>query len=149
MADDAVARLDGFLREYTDEIRALTYLVMATVDAQLIGATRMVYSNWNATVVGYSPDGRSRHAVCSVAAYPRWVNLFFFAGKNLPDPHRLLKGSGTTVRSVRIATPEDLDHRVVDLLDAAIAMWEWPFDPQQPTTTEVVSVSDKRRPRRP
>ncbi len=93
MADDAVARLNEFLREYTDEIRALTYTVMATVDARLAGATRMVYSNWNATVVGYSPDGRSRHG--------------------------------------------------------AIAMWEWPFDSQQPTTTVVASVSDKRRPRRP
>jgi hypothetical protein len=60
MADDAVARLDELLREYTDEIRALTYEVTATVDARLADATRMVYSNWNATVVGYSPDGQTR-----------------------------------------------------------------------------------------
>ena len=65
------------------------------VDARLAGAARVVYCNWNATVVGYSPDGKTRHAVCSVAAYPRWVNLFFFVGPDLPDPHGLLKGSGT------------------------------------------------------
>ena len=78
--DDAVARLDELLSEYTDEIHALMYEVMGMVDARLPGATRMIYANWNATVVGYSPDGKSRHAVCSIAAYPRWVNLFFAVG---------------------------------------------------------------------
>jgi hypothetical protein len=148
MDDDAIARLDGFLSEYTDEIRSLTYEVLAMVDARLAGATRMVYENWSATVVGYSPDGKSRHAVCSVAAYPRWVNLFFFVGPQLPDPHGLLKGTGSTVRCVRLAETADVDQRVTDLLDAAIGMWPWRFDSQQPTTTTVVSVSETRRPRR-
>ena len=87
----------------------------------------MVYDNWNATVVGYSPDGKSRHAVCSVAAYRRWVNPFFFVGPHLPDPHGLLRGSGSTVRSVRIEQSADLDQRVKDLLDAAVVGWPWQF----------------------
>ena len=120
--DDAVARLDELLSEYTDEIHALMYEVMGMVDARLPGATRTIYANWNATVVGYSPDGKSRHAVCSIAAYPRWVNLFFAVGPDLPDPHRLLKGTGSTIRSVRIAASSDLDERVQALLNAAIDM---------------------------
>jgi hypothetical protein len=147
-SDDAIARLDELLSEYTDEIHALMYEVMGMVDARLPGATRMVYSNWNATVVAYSPDGKSRHAVCSVAAYPRWVNLFFAVGPDLPDPHGLLKGTGSTIRSVRIAASPDLDEQVRALLDAAIDMWPWEYDAAQPTPTVVVSVSDKRRPRR-
>jgi hypothetical protein len=146
--DEAAVRLNELLSEYTEELRALFYGVLAAVDARLAGATRMVYSNWNTTVAGYSPDGKSRHSVCSVAAYPRWVNLCFFVGPELPDPHRLLNGTGSTVRTVRIAKPSDLDHRVIALLDAAIAMWPWRFDPNLPTTTTVVSVNDRHRPRR-
>ena len=108
----------------------------------------MVYANWNATVIGYSADGSARHAVCSVAAYPRWVNLFFFVGPELPDPHGLLRGTGSTVRSVRISTPDDVDGRVTDLLEAAVEMWPWRYDARQPTTTVVAAVSGKRRPRR-
>ena len=121
--------------------------MLTKVDARLADATRMVYVDWNATVVGYSPDGVSRHSVCSVAAYPRWVNLFFFVGPELPDPHGLLRGTGSTVRSVRILQPSDFDRRVVELLDAAVAMWQWRFDADRPTTTVIASVSDKRRPR--
>ena len=145
--DDQVAQLDELLCEYTEAIRELTYHVLAHADARLAGATRMVYSNWNATVVGYSADGRSRHSVCSVAVYPRWVNLCFFVGSQLPDPHGLLKGTGSTVRTVRIAERRDLDHRVNELLDAAIEIWPWTFDPDRPTTTLIVSVTDKHRPR--
>jgi hypothetical protein len=146
--DDSVARLDELLCEYTDEIRALVYHVLAHADARLAGATRMVYSNWNATAVGYSADGMNRHSVCSVVAYPRWVNICFFVGPELPDPHGLLKGTGSTVRTVRILNPTSLDQRVVALFDAAIEMWPWKFDPRQPTTTIIVSVTDKHRPRR-
>ena len=88
-SEEAATRLDELLSEYTEELRALFYEVLGAVDARLAGATRMVYSNWNTTVAGYSPDGKSRHSVCSVAAYPRWVNLCFFVGPELPDPHRL------------------------------------------------------------
>jgi hypothetical protein len=119
------------------------------VDARLPGATRMVYSNWNATVVGYSPDGKSGHSMCSVAAYARWVNFFLMVGPDLPDPHHLLKGTGSTVRSVRIAQSADVDDRVSELLDAALDIWPWPYDPDREGTTVVVSVAAKRRPRRP
>ena len=148
MDGEAVAQLDRFLAEYTDHVRSLSHAVLAAVDARLAGAVRMVYENWNATVVGYSPDGKSRHAVCSVAAYRRWVNLFFFVGPHLPDPHGLLRGTGSTVRSVRIEQSADLDEHVNDLLDAAVVGWPWQFDSRRPTTTVIVSVSDRKRPRR-
>lgn len=146
--DDTPIELAGYLAEYTDEVRVLMGHALAFVDERLPGATRMVYVNWSATVVGHSADGRTRHSVCSVAAYPQWVNLYFFVGPDLPDPHQLLRGTGSTVRSVRLVEPADLDDRVGGLLDAAIAMWPWPFDSTRATTTTITSVSDKQRPRR-
>src|ERR1022692_1974063 len=123
MGDVQVSPLDGFLAEHTDEVRSLAYAVMAMVEARLAGATRKVYVNFNATVVAYSPDGKSSHALCSVVTYPRWVNLCFFNnGAQLADPHGLLRGTGSTVRSVRIGQPADLDSRVIDLLENAVEM---------------------------
>lgn len=97
-------------------------------------------------MVVYSPDGKNRHALCSVVAYPRWVNLCFFNnGAQLPDPHGLMQSTGSTVRSVRIGRPADLDSRVTDLLEDAIEMWPWSYDSERPITTTIVSVSNKRR----
>jgi hypothetical protein len=60
----------------------------------------------------------------------------------------MLKGTGSTVRTLRIASSFALDHRVTALLDAAIEMWPWKFDPRQPTTTTIISVTESHRPRR-
>jgi hypothetical protein len=147
--DDPVGSLSALLGEYDPAVASLAQHVLARIDALLAGAHRMVYDNCNATVVGYSPDGKARHAVCSVAAYPRWVNLFFFAGSVLPDHHGLLQGTGSTVRSVRLAAPGDFDGRVVDLIGAAVAMSEVPFDADRPLSTEIVSRATRRRTRRP
>jgi hypothetical protein len=144
--DDAASRLDEYLAEHTEQVRTLARDSMAMAEARLRGATRMLYVNFNATVIAYSPDGKSRHAVCSVVAYRSWVNLCFFSGPELPDPHRLLQGTGSTVRSVRIKKPADLDSRVSDLLEAAIEMWSWAYDPERPISTTIASVSDKRQP---
>jgi hypothetical protein len=149
MGDDQVSPLDGFLAEHSDEVRSLASAVMAMVEDRLAGATRMVYANFNATVVTYSPDGKSGHALCSVVTYPRWVNLCFFNnGAQLPDRHGLLRGTGSTVRSVRIERQADLDSQVTDLLESAIETWPWRYDPERLITTTIVSISKKRRPLR-
>lgn len=137
------------LDAYDTDVNALARHVLAVVDDRLPGARRMVYDNFNATVIGYSPDGRSRHAVCSVAVYPRWVNLFFLAGRELPDPNDMLQGTGSTVRHVRLTRRDDLDDRVLRLLDEAIDRWPWQFPHDVTLSTVVVSVAEKRRPRRP
>jgi hypothetical protein len=122
---------------------------MGMADAIFSGATRMVYANANATVIVHSPDGKNRHASCSIVVYPRWVNVCFFNnGAEVPDPHRLLQGSGSTVRSLRIAKLSDLDTRAKDLIKTAVEMRPWKYDPTRPITTTIVSVSSKRHPLR-
>jgi len=140
------SRLGDYLAEHSEHVQLLAHDAMSFVEATLGGATRMVYVNFNATVLSYSPDGKSRHSICSVVAYSKWVNLCFFVGPHLPDPDGLLQGSGSTVRSVRIKDSADLDARVSGLLDAALAMWPWRYSADLPITTRIVAVSDKRRP---
>ncbi len=144
---DATSQLDELLAAYEPPIEALMHHSLDALDQTLPGATRLVYDNWNATVVGYTPDGHARHAVCSVAAYPRWVNLFFFVGDALADPR--LKGTGSTVRHIRLTKPDDLDSVALRLVEQAQQLSGWAIDPAEAVTTRVVSISDKRRPRRP
>src|SRR5579863_5297036 len=50
-------------------------------------------------------DWRKRGAFCNVAAYSRHVNLVFYYGAEMPDPHGLLKGKGKQMRHIRFDSP--------------------------------------------
>jgi hypothetical protein len=45
-------------------------------------------------VIGYSPTERPSDAIVSIAARANGVGLCFIHGAKLPDPKRLLLGSG-------------------------------------------------------
>ena len=73
----------------------------AILRRQLPAAFELVYDNYNALAIGFSPTEKTPDAIVSVTLYPRWVSLFFLYGATLPDPLRLLQGSGKQVRSIR------------------------------------------------
>jgi len=52
-----------------------------------------------------------------------WISLFFIGGPGLGDSNGLLKGSGSRVRRIALAMPDDLIHPdVVSLMDQALAL---------------------------
>lgn len=115
------------------------------------GGTEFVYDNYNALVFGYGPSERPSEAVLSLALMPKWVTLCFLKGAKLADPRKLLKGSGSTVRNVRLSSPAQLDDPYVEtLISAAIdaASPGFPGEGREPATV-IRSVSAKQRPRRP
>src|SRR6185436_8710218 len=61
-----------------------------------------VYDNYTALGFGIGATDRSPSVVVSVVGYPRWVTLFFLHGAKLKDPDKLLQGSGSRVRSIRL-----------------------------------------------
>lgn len=144
------ARLDAFLDRYSPEVAGLARDVLARMRELLPGAVEMVYDNYNALVVGFGPSERASEAVFSVALYPRYLNLFFLRGAGLPDPHRLLKGQGKQVRSIRIDTAETLDEPAVrELMARALDRAEVPIDAGARGRIVIKAVSENRRPRRP
>jgi hypothetical protein len=145
------AQLDAFIDKYTPEVAALAHACLAKMRARLPGATQLVYDNYNALVVGFGPSEKTSQAIFSVAIYPRWVNLFFLqAAPKLPDPHRLLKGSGNVVRSITFHSASELDQPAVqDLIAAALERAIEPIDPAAPGRLVIRSISAKQRPRRP
>jgi len=144
------AQLDGFIDKFTPEVALLTRKLLDKMKARVPGATIMVYDNYNALAIGFGPSDRAGKAVLSLAVMPRWVTLCFLFGAGLPDPHRLLNGSGSRVRHVRLHAAEDFDDpRVQDLLAAALDRSEPPINPTREQQLIIKSISGKQRPRRP
>jgi hypothetical protein len=113
------------------------------------GAVELVYDNYNALVFGYGPSERASEAPFSLAAYPRWINLFFLQGARLPDPHHLLQGSGRRVRSIRLESAAQLEAAPVrELFRAAVDRMPVPFAGGRGRTV-IRATAAVRRPRRP
>jgi hypothetical protein len=147
---DAQAQLDVFIDKFTPEVAELTRQLLAKTKARIPGATIMVYDNYNALAIGFGPSDKAGQAILSLAVMPRWVTLCFLYGVGLPDPHRLLNGSGSRVRHVRLHTAEAFDDpRVRDLVSLALERCEPPIDDSRDQRLIIKSISAKQRPRRP
>ncbi len=143
-------QLAGFIAKFTPEIAAQTHAVLAKMRALLPDTFELVYDNYNALAIAFSPTERPSDFVFSVAVYPRWVSLFFAKGVRLPDPQKLLKGNGTTVRHIVLETPEMLDKPSVRVLMAhALADSIQPIDSAQRNRIIIKCVAANQRPRRP
>jgi hypothetical protein len=149
MPDVPEVQLDNFLDRYSPEIAAQARGALAKMRARLPGAVEIVYDNYNALVIGFGPTERASDAVFSLALYPKWVTLFFLRGAGLPDPDKLLGGSGRIVRQIRLTSPDDLDQPAVKrLMTEALKRETTPIDRAQPRRLVIKSVSAKQRPRR-
>lgn len=147
---DAATQLDAFLDKYAPEIRAIGRAAIAHMTKRLPGAVSLVYDNYNALAIGFGPPERPTKAPISIALYPRWVTLFLLYGAALPDPHGLMEGKGSRVRSIRLTSADDLkDERVDALISAAVMHVGWKLDPKEKSRLAIQSVSSKQRPRRP
>ena len=143
-------QLAGFIGKYTPEIGAVARAVLDKMRARLPGAIELVYDNYNALAIAFSPTERVADVILSITLYPKWVSLFFMRGAHLPDPQKLLKGSGKTVRHIVLADAADLDTPALRALIAhALDRAAKPLDATSPGRVIIKSISAKQRPRRP
>lgn len=147
---DAEAELNSFIDKFTPEVAELTRALLAKMEARIPGAAILVYDNYNALAIGFCPSDKARQAVLSLAVMPRWVTLCFLQGVGLPDPHGLLKGSGSHVRHIRLHTTDAIDDPdIQQLISEALNRSEPPIDPGREQELIIKSISAKQRPRRP
>jgi hypothetical protein len=138
------------MARYDPAIAACARRALARLRRILPGATELVYDNYNALVIGFGPSEKATEAVCSIALYPRWVNLYFLQGASLSDPQQLLRGDGKQVRYMRLEDDSLLDFPPVQAL--LIQAWERSAGPARPPTKRklvIRAVAARQRPRRP
>ena len=143
------AQLDGFIAKFSPVIAAETHALLKKMRALMPGAVEMVYDNYYALVIGFCPVEKASEVILSLAVYPNHISLCFFAGDSLPDPEKLLQGSGKIARHIRLEDAKTLDRPAVKaLIRAAIADADCPLDRKQAGRIVIAAVSPNRRPRR-
>ena len=141
-------RLDIFIDAYTPAVAAIARGALARLRRLMPGAVELVGDRYTGLVIGFSPTERPADATIGIVLYPRWVTLFFLRGAALRDPRRILQGSGSVVRHLRLHDPAVLDERdVQDLVAQARAQARSAFPRRRRTVIKAVSA--KRRARRP
>ena len=142
-------QLASFLAKFEPSVAASARAALSRLRKRLPGATEIVYDNYNALAIGFGPGDKASEAIFSIAVYPRWVSLFFLQGAKLPDPHGLLKGTGTKVRHIVLTQPGALDQPAIKtLMSVAMRSAKRPIDPSQRRRLVIKSISAKQRPRR-
>lgn len=150
MAETARTAVAGFFAKYDPAVAKVGRAALRKLRRLVPGAMELVYDNYNALAIGFSPTERASDVVVSIALYPRWVSLFFLQnGPKLPDPTKILRGSGSRVRHVVLEHGEaTLDApEVRALLAAALRTAKVPIDPKAKSRIVVKSVSKTQRPR--
>jgi hypothetical protein len=146
----AEAELAGFVAEFAPDMQERIRACRAKLQSRFPSAVQLVYDNYNFLVIGFGPSERASEAIFSLAAHRRGINLCFLQrGPELPDPQRVLRGSGTVVRNVALGSADDLDRpEVRSLIDAAVPLAKAPMAASGGGRLVIKSVSAKQRPRR-
>jgi hypothetical protein len=144
------SQIDTFLAKYSPEVSAQLRSARTHLRAMFPLGYELVYDNYNALVFAFSSTERASGAFLSVAGYPKWVNLFFSHGAGLSDPGRLLQGSGSRVRSIRLQSAEYLlEPAVQALISQAMEPHREALQHAKPLQTSIKAIAAKQRPRRP
>ena len=141
-------QLTLFLSRFSPDIVKLAKAARAKLRKRLPGAVEMVYDNYNALVIGFSPTERPSDAILSIVIWPKKVSICFIQGKHLPDPQHVLQGDGNQVRFIGLdAGAAILDTPAIrTLVSEAVAFGESPF--RGKGLLVIRAIAKKQRPRR-
>src|SRR6516164_9710498 len=106
----------------------------------------VVYEYRDCFVISYSPNERGYEGVLAIRASANGIKLYFNRGKELPDPAKLLQGSGNQTRSIDVEGASTLARPdVARLIDEAITRNPVPFAPAGRGSVVIRSASAKQR----
>jgi hypothetical protein len=116
MADE----FNALVRQYSPQLQKLARRVRQFVRSEMPGAVEQVKGGWHA--VWYGTTAKMNDIVVVIHLQDRYVNLEFSGGASLPDPAKLLEGTGKNMRHVKIRDEKALARpEFLALVRAAIA----------------------------
>lgn len=145
----AETQLRGFVAKFEPTHQALIRAVRKTLRKRFPTAYELAYDNYNFFVLGYGPAERPSDCILTMAAGANGVGLCFVRGASLPDPKKILLGSGHQTRFIRVASVSDLARPEVEALVAAAVAHSRASLPMSGRGKLIIrSVSARQRPRR-
>lgn len=125
-AADAAAR--AFIESVAPDSVRLVGAVRRSLRKHLPTAHEIVYEYRSWFVISYSPTAQGYEGVLAIRGDTAGVKLYFNRGKSLPDPDKLLQGSGTQARFIILESASALNRPpVARLIELAIADTPVPF----------------------
>ena len=148
-AQDPENQLQRFIDKFEPPHQATIRAARKKLRKLFPTATELAYDNYNFFVIGFSPNDRPSDCIVTIAAAANGVGLCFVRGASLPDPAKVLLGSGKQTRFVRLPSADVLDQPAVQALLAVAAERSQTTLPTAGRGKLVIrSVSAKQRPRR-
>lgn len=142
----AEAELNGLIDKHAPEHLELVTAIRRKLRKLMPTAYEIVYEygNLGAVVISFSPSEHGHEGVFGIRAIAKEVKLYFNFGKGLPDPEKLLQGSGQT-RWILMEDASTLKRpEIVRLIDEAIARNKVPFAPTSHGPVVILSKSTKK-----
>ena len=90
--------MQTFIRKFEPAHQAVIRAARKALRKRFPTATELAYDNYNFFVIGYGPTERPSDCIVSIAAAANGVGLCFIHGAALPDPKKILGGSGKQTR---------------------------------------------------
>jgi hypothetical protein len=144
----AAAQVAAFIAKFDKDVAKLTRSARSVLRKRFPTAIEQVYDNYNFLAIGYCASERTSDCIVSLAVSAKGVALSFYNGASLPDPEKVLLGSGKQNRFVRLETVKTLNEPAVKaLIRSAIEQAKIAL-PSRRGNTIIKSISAKQRPRR-
>ena len=143
------SQLRSLIEKFDPEDQRLIRAVRSAVRKRLPTANELVYDYGTSLVIGYSPTDRGIESIVSTAARADGVRLYLMHGPQLPDPKKLLMGSGKQARFIQLEAASRLKHPDVEaLIAAANEQASVPLPSKGRGTLVIKSTAAMKRPRR-
>lgn len=113
------AELRSYMKRFGPKEQKLFRSVRAAVRKRFPTANELAYDYSSHVVISYSSTDRAIDAVVAIASRVDGLRLYFMNGPRLPDPNKLLLGSGKQTRFVWLESASKLAHPDVKALIAA------------------------------
>lgn len=147
--DSPEAKLRFLIGKFDPKNQRFIRSVRSAVRKRLPTANELVYDYNSFFVIAYSSTERSTDAIVATAARPDGVRLYLMHGPQLPDPKKLLMGSGKQTRFIKLETVRQLAHpNVKALIAAAIDEASVPLPSKGRGRLVIRTFGAKPRPRR-
>ena len=100
--------LDAFLALYSREAREIALCLRTLVLDVFPEAVEQI--DTKSGIIAYGFNKTNKGSVCAIAPHMKQVNLMFSRGATMPDPAKLLDGTGKQARHVKIKSEAETEN---------------------------------------
>jgi hypothetical protein len=112
----------GLIDRFTDDVQEIILRLREEILAVAPNAHEIISDVGYTVSLQYGPDDRVGNAFCYIAGFSNHANLGFQRGIGIPDPEKVMEGTGAQMRHIKFATAAQTQVRWLDrYLEAALA----------------------------